>query len=290
MGLGARISAPFVFWAFAMRVALGLEYRGTAYCGWQSQLSGCGVQDYVEKAVAAFLGEPARVICAGRTDTGVHATAQVVHLDTLLARPVQAWVRGVNSFLPPDIRILWAHFPPEPAECREEERFHARFSAISRRYCYRLVDRAVAPGIEHGLVGWFHAPLDLDRMQAAAHLLLGEKDFSAFRSAECQAKSPVKVMQAARVFREGTTLIFDLRASAFLHHMVRNIVGCLVYVGAGRQDADWFAAVIASKDRARCAPTFSPDGLYLVGVEYDGRWMLPAFPVRGVAAEGGQND
>ncbi len=271
-----------------MRVALGLEYRGTSYCGWQSQPSGCGVQDHVEKAVSAFLGELVRVVCAGRTDTAVHAAAQVIHLDTELTRPAQSWVRGLNSFLPPDIRILWAHFPSEPPGGEEEQRFHARFSATSRRYQYRLLDSAVAPGIENGLIGWFHAPLDVEKMHAAAQLLVGEKDFSAFRSAECQAKSPMKVMHAVRVYRDDATIVFDLRASAFLHHMVRNIVGCLVYVGAGRQDAEWFSLVIASKDRAQCAPTFAPDGLCLVGVEYDARWMLPAFPSRGVFAKGGQ--
>jgi tRNA pseudouridine38-40 synthase len=261
-----------------MRVVLGVEYRGTAYCGWQSQPSACGVQDVLETAVATFLGTPPiRVVCAGRTDTGVHASAQVVHLDTDLDRPMQAWVRGVNTYLPADVRVLWAHAPLDTPGLDEGDRFHARFSATSRRYQYLLLNDAVAPAIGHGDVGWFHAPLDHQRMQEAAQLLLGEHDYSAFRSAECQAKSPRKVMYACDVSRTGSMIVFDLHANAFLHHMVRNIVGCLVYVGAGRQNVAWFRAVIESRDRAQCAPTFAADGLYLVGVEYDSKWGLPSF-------------
>ncbi|MBC7625569.1 MAG: tRNA pseudouridine(38-40) synthase TruA [Aeromicrobium sp.] len=266
-----------------MRVALGLEYRGTAYCGWQSQLSACGVQDFVEKAIAVFLGTSVRVICAGRTDTGVHARAQVAHLDTDIDRTEQSWVRGLNTNLPSDIRVLWAKKFADLLGQRDEECFHARFSASARAYQYLLLNDPVAPGIDAANVGWFHAPLDAVSMQTAAAYLLGEHDFSAFRAAECQAKTPIKVMHAAAVRRLGAIIIFDFRASAFLHHMVRNIVGSLVYVGAGKQDATWFAHVLASKDRARCAPTFSPNGLYLTSVEYDEIWQLPKFPARSVA-------
>jgi tRNA pseudouridine38-40 synthase len=259
-----------------MRVVLGVEYRGTAYCGWQSQPSGCGVQDVLERAIATFLGAPlVRVVCAGRTDTGVHARAQVVHLDTDLERPIQAWVRGVNTYLPHDVRVIWAHLPTDSPTLDEADRFHARFSATSRRYQYLLLNDAVAPALGHGDIGWFHAPLDEQAMHTAAQLLVGERDFSAFRSAECQAKSPVKVMYACDVVRQGSMLVFHLHANAFLHHMVRNIVGCLVYVGAGRQDAAWFKSVIESRDRAQCAPTFAADGLYLVGVTYEAKWGLP---------------
>jgi tRNA pseudouridine38-40 synthase len=267
-----------------MRVALGLEYRGTAYCGWQSQPTGCGVQDYVEKAIGVFLGVPIRVVCAGRTDTGVHARAQVVHLDTDIDRTEQSWVRGLNTHLPGDIRVLWARKFADPASQRDEDRFHARFSARARAYQYVLLNDAVAPGIDHTSVGWYHAPLDVTSMQAAATHLLGEHDFSAFRSAECQAKTPVKLMYAASVHRHGAILVFNFRASAFLHHMVRNIVGSLVYVGAAKQEPAWFARLLAAKDRALSAPTFAADGLYLTGVEYDASWNLPAFAERTVAA------
>ncbi len=260
-----------------MRVVLGLEYRGTAYCGWQSQPSGCGVQDHLEAAIASFLVSPARVVCAGRTDTGVHARAQVVHLDTDTDRSDVAWVRGVNASLPRDIRVVWAHRLADLSAERAQQQFHARFSALSRTYQYLLLNDTVEPALHIGGVGWFHVPLDVGAMQGAADLLLGEQDFSAFRSAECQAKSPVKTMHVAAVSKRDALIVFDFRAGAFLHHMVRNIVGCLVYVGAGRQDLSWFKDVIESRDRAKCAPTFAPDGLHLAGVEYDAAWKLPVF-------------
>lgn len=260
-----------------MRVVLGLEYRGTAYCGWQSQPSGCGVQDHLEAAIASFLVSPARVVCAGRTDTGVHACAQVVHLDTDTDRSDVAWVRGVNASLPRDIRVVWAHRLADLSAEHAQKQFHARFSALSRTYQYLLLNDTVEPALHIGGVGWFHVPLDVGAMQGAADLLLGEQDFSAFRSAECQAKSPVKTMHVAAVSKRDALIVFDFRAGAFLHHMVRNIVGCLVYVGAGRQDLSWFKDVIESRDRAKCAPTFAPDGLHLAGVEYAAAWKLPMF-------------
>lgn len=257
-----------------MRVALALEYNGMHYNGWQSQPSGTTVQDVFEAALAAFAGvssEPIRVICAGRTDTGVHATGQVVHFDTSLERPREAWVRGVNAHLPQDVRVLWAHVLP----AEHETTFHARFAATARRYRYVLLNRPVAPAIDAGRLGWFHAPLDVSRMQAAADLLLGEHDFSSFRSSECQAKSPVKQLYRLDVSRTGPLVLFDVEASAFLHHMVRNIVGSLVYVGAGRNDIDWFRELLAARDRSRAAPTFAPDGLYLSAVTYDAKFGLP---------------
>jgi tRNA pseudouridine38-40 synthase len=266
-----------------MRVALGIEYRGTAYCGWQSQPTGCGVQDYVERAISLFLGVSTRVVCAGRTDAGVHARAQVVHLDTDIDRTEQSWVRGLNAHLPGDIRVVWATKFAELPGQSDEDRFHARFSARARAYQYLLLNDAVAPGIEHASVGWYHAPLDVASMQAAAAYLLGEHDFSAFRSVECQAKTPIKLMHLAAVRRHGAMLIFDFRASAFLHHMVRNIVGSLVYVGAGKWEPAWLAHVLAAKDRSLCAPTYAADGLYLTDVEYDAAWKLPKFPGRTIA-------
>lgn len=253
-----------------MRIALGIEYHGGAYCGWQSQPSGCAIQDRLESAINAFLASPATpvgITCAGRTDAGVHALWQVAHFDTLIARDAVSWVRGVNAQLPRDIRILWAR--------TVSDEFHSRFSATARTYRYLLLNDAVEPAVLRGMAGWFHTPLSLDAMRAAASLLVGEHDFSAFRAAECQARSPVKNLQAAQVAREGNLITFEFTANAFLHHMIRNIVGSLVYVGAGRHSVGEFAAIFAGRDRARAAPTFSPDGLYLADIRYDERFALP---------------
>lgn len=250
-----------------MRIALGIEYAGGAFSGWQSQPGGNTVQDVLERALAAIAGENIRVACAGRTDAGVHALGQVVHFDTGIHRPESAWVRGVNAHLPPDVAVRWA----VPVEAG----FHARFSALSRSYRYLLLNRPVRPAILQGRAGWFHQPLDEGAMAEAARHLLGEHDFSAFRAAECQAKSPVKTLARAEVRRQGPWILFDFRASAFLHHMVRNLVGSLVYVGKGRYPPGWIAEVLAGRDRAWAAPTFGPEGLYFRGVEYDERWGLP---------------
>ncbi|HEX9391591.1 MAG TPA: tRNA pseudouridine(38-40) synthase TruA [Usitatibacteraceae bacterium] len=255
-----------------MRIALGIEYKGSGFCGWQSQASGCGVQDYVEAALTAFLGEPAAVVCAGRTDTGVHALAQVLHLDTGIMRDEVSWVRGTNAGLPAAVRIIWA----KPVD----DAFHARFSARSRTYRYLLLNTPVDNALLQGLAGWFHAPLDAKLMQQAADMLIGEHDFSSFRAAECQAKTPVKTLYEASVFRQREHLMFTFRGNAFLHHMVRNIVGSLVYVGAGRQAPEEFRDIFASRDRKRAAPTFAADGLYLSAIEYDDVFALPSFPAR----------
>jgi len=255
-----------------MRVALGLEYEGSGHCGWQTQPGGGAIQDHVEAALSQLAAEPIKITAAGRTDAGVHALMQVVHLDTNAVREAQAWVRGTNTHLPANIRVLWA----TPVA----EDFHARFSATSRSYQYWLLNDAVAPGVCHGQVGWFHAPLDEARMQTAANQLLGEHDFTTFRSAECQAKSPVRVLELAQVTRQGRFIRFDFRANAFLHHMVRNIVGSLVYVGCARQEPDWLAEITAARNRALAAPTFAPDGLYLSAVGYDAAWALPTQPAR----------
>ena len=250
-----------------MRIALGVEYDGRPFCGWQSQADGQTVQDTLQRALSQISGEPISVIAAGRTDTGVHALEQVAHFDTQAERPLTAWVRGVNALLPDSIAIHWAH--PVPDE------FHARFSAHGRSYRYLLVNRATRPAIQAGKVGWFYAPLDVAAMQAAAQLLVGEHDFSAFRAAQCQAKSPVKHLRQLDIRREGEMLIFDVSADAFLHHMVRNIVGCLVYVGKGKHTPDWVAEILHSRERSFAAPTFAPDGLYLRRVRYEGKWGLP---------------
>ncbi len=250
-----------------MRIALGIEYDGSRFCGWQSQPSACGVQDALERALAQIAGEAVRVVTAGRTDTGVHALHQVVHFDTGAARPDTAWVRGANAFLPASVAVLWAR--PVGDE------FHARFSAVSRRYIYLLLNHPVRNALFAGKAGWFHAPLDVAAMQAGARHLLGEHDFSAFRAAECQAKSPVKQMQRIEISRRGDCILFDLTANAFLHHMVRNLVGSLVYVGKGKHAPDWIGSLLTGRDRTLAAPTFAPDGLYLASIGYEPRWNIP---------------
>jgi tRNA pseudouridine38-40 synthase len=249
------------------RIALGLEYDGSTFCGWQTQPSGCSVQDHVERALAGVAGAPVATVCAGRTDAGVHALAQVVHFDAPVERPETAWVRGGNAMLPPTIALTWARVVP--AE------FHARYSALRRRYRYVLLNRSVRPGTDARRVGWFHLPLDADRMQTAARALVGEHDFSTFRSSECQARSPVRTIHAADIRRSGDYVIMDFDANAFLHHMVRNVVGALVHVGKGARDPGWIAELLHAKDRKVSAPTFDAAGLYLAGVEYDRAFGLP---------------
>lgn len=250
-----------------MRIAIGLEYDGSAFCGWQTQPSGCGVQDCVERALETIAGERVDTVCAGRTDAGVHALEQVVHFDATVQRPESAWVRGVNAALPPRVAVLWAR------EMRDE--FHARYSALRRCYRYVLLNRAVRPAADHGRAGWFHLPLAVERMTDAAHLLVGEHDFSAFRSSECQARSPVRTLERIEIERHGDYIVFEFRANAFLHHMIRNLVGTLVYVGKGKHPPQWVRTVLDARDRALAAPTFEPSGLYLTRVEYDAVWQLP---------------
>lgn len=252
-----------------MRIALGLEYDGSAFCGWQTQPGGCGVQDHLQKSLTQLADAPVEVVAAGRTDTGVHATAQVVHFDTEARRDEQSWIRGGNSNLHPSARILWAREVPAD--------FHARFSARSRTYRYLLLNEPVAPGVLLGRMGWYHRPLDEHAMAQAAAMLVGEHDFSAFRDAQCQAKSPVRALAEARVVRRANLVLFSFRANAFLHHMIRNVVGSLVYVGAGKHPPAWIGELLAGRDRTLAAPTFAPDGLYLAGVEYDRAIALPAF-------------
>jgi tRNA pseudouridine38-40 synthase len=197
----------------------------------------------------------------------VHARGQVAHFDTEAERPSSAWVRGVNAFLPHSIAVLWSVGVPVD--------FHARYSAIARAYRYQLLNRSVRPGLEAGRIGWFHAPLDVAAMHLAAQALVGEHDFSAFRAAECQAKTPVRRIHSIAVLRTGERVDFVVKANAFLHHMVRNIVGSLVYVGSGRQPVPWIGELLAARDRTRAAPTIAADGLYLEKVDYDGAWGLP---------------
>lgn len=249
------------------RIALGVVYRGERYHGWQSQPDGQTVQDTLERALSQFAAQEVATVCAGRTDTGVHALNQVVHFDAPVEREPFSWVRGTNRYLPSDIAVQWCM--PVAAS------FHARNSARGRRYRYLLLESPVRPALEQSGCGWSFRPLEGQAMREAAAHLLGEHDFSSFRSSECQAATPVKTLRAIGIERRGAYWRFDFDGSAFLHHMVRNIMGCLVAVGSGSRPAAWMAEVLAARDRDAAAPTFAPDGLYFAGPYYDAGHGLP---------------
>jgi len=255
-----------------MRIALGIEYDGANFCGWQSQPNLCGVQDALESALKSIAEHEIRIHAAGRTDAGVHAMLQVIHFDTEINRPDSAWVRGVNAFLPETVRVLWSK--TVHAESGYDE-FHARFSAIRRSYQYLLINAPVGPAILTSKAGWYHLPLDVAAMQNACSHLLGEHDFSAFRASECQAKSPIKTLHEAGIEAHDNALIFSFSANAFLQHQVRNMVGALIYVGNGKNPPEYMQTLLANQDRTLSPPTFSANGLYLTGVEYDKKWSLP---------------
>ncbi len=250
-----------------MRLALGVAYRGGAYQGWQSQPGGLTVQDRLESALSSFAAVAVSTVCAGRTDAGVHALNQVVHIDTPVAREAFSWVRGSNRYLPADIALQWC-VPVGDA-------FHARNSARGRRYVYLLLDAAVRPALEAGAAGWVFRPLDGQAMRVAAAQLIGEHDFSSFRSSQCQSPTPVKTLHAIDIARHGAYWRFDFDGNAFLHHMVRNLIGCLVAVGQGLHAPGWMAQVLAARTRAAAAPTFAPDGLYFAGPYYDAIHGIP---------------
>lgn len=249
------------------RLALGISYRGSAYQGWQSQPGGRTVQDRLEAALSSFADAAVSTVCAGRTDAGVHGLNQVVHLDVPVDRDPFSWVRGTNRYLAADIAVQWCHAVPDG--------FHARNHARGRRYRYLLRESPVRPALESGLVGWSFRPLDGEAMRAAAACLIGTHDFTSFRAAACQALSPVKEMRAIGIRRHGAVWVFDFDASAFLHHMVRNLMGCLVAVGSGRHPPGWLADVLAARSRDAAAPTFAAEGLYFVGPYYDAGLGLP---------------
>ena len=250
-------------------MALGISYNGQAYQGWQSQPSGRTLQDQLEIALGKFAAQKISTICAGRTDAGVHGLMQVVHFDTALARAPGSWLRGTNSFLPPDIAVQWARgVPPE---------FHCRANALSRRYAYVLLQSPVRPSVDAGRVGWVFQALVEEPMREAAQHLVGTHDFTSFRASACQALSPIKTIHAIHISRRGAYWRFDVEANAFLHHMVRNIMGCLIAVGQLRHPPDWIKQVLQARDRGRCAPTFPPDGLYFVGPRYAAHWDLPDY-------------
>jgi tRNA pseudouridine38-40 synthase len=251
-----------------VRIALGLEYDGTAFNGWQTQPDRRSVQDALEGALRQLAGTPISTICAGRTDAGVHALDQVVHFDTEVERPLTAWVRGTNRFLPPHVAVRWAR--------AVDSDFHARFGALRRRYDYWILNDPVRAPLAQGRATWVFRPLDVEAMQQAATLLVGRHDFTSFRSAECQAASPVRELFQLEVQRFDRWIRLRAGANAFLHHMVRNLAGTLVDIGLGRQPPVWAGEVLAARDRSRAAPTLAADGLYLARVEYDERLRLPA--------------
>lgn len=249
------------------RLALGIEYCGANYYGWQRQNNVESIQSLLETAIAKVADHPITIFCAGRTDAGVHATHQVIHIDVTCQRELIAWVRGVNTHLPPDIRVLWAK--------EMSDDFHARRSATARRYVYIILNQAVSPGILHQRVTWVHGELDVPAMQKSAQHLLGEHDFSSFRAAHCQAKTPVRTITAIDVSQRDNRIILDVTANAFLHHMVRNIAGSLLAVGRGYNHPDWLKEVLLAKDRREAGLTASPHGLYLIKVTYPDKFQLP---------------
>lgn len=251
------------------RTALGVSYCGTGYNGWQTQPDGRTVQDHLERALAKFLAVPAATICAGRTDAGVHGAGQVVHVDSIGLRRPESWVRGLNTFLPDDIAVRWA--------VPVTDRFHARFKATSRTYQYWIYNDRVRSPLFAGRTGWVWRACDEKAMSEGAQALLGEHDFTSFRASECQAASPVRTIHSVKVVRKGDLIGIELTANAFLQHMVRNIVGTLIYVGVGRENPKWVAEVLAAKKRALAAPTFDASGLYFIGATYPD---FPDVPVR----------
>ena len=254
----------------SVRYALRVAYDGARFPGWQTQPSRLALQDVLEAALSSVDCVPISTICAGRTDAGVHGLQQVVHFDAAVDRPDSAWVRGVNARLPAQVAVQ--------SVCRVDEGFHARFSALRRSYVYLLRRGAQRHPLYEHRSGWVHRPMDVARMIAAARLLVGEHDFSAFRSAQCQARSPVRTLERLELRERGELLVIELQANAFLHHMVRNIVGALVWVGLGRRPPQWMAELLAGRDRTLGAPTFSPAGLYLNGVEYPKPYVVGSWP------------
>ena len=254
------------------RIACRIEYDGRQYSGWQAQpqLAVKTVQETLEHALSAVSNEPVKVVCAGRTDTGVHGFGQIVHFDAPVARSAKAWVLGVNANLPFDIRVHWAVVV--------QQDFHARFSALARRYRYIIANTPVRPAQLVGQLTWQRRALDHRLMHSAAQLLLGEQDFSAFRAASCQSKTPMRNVHCVAVSRLGDLLVLDIKANAFLHHMVRNIAGSLMAVGMGRQSPQWIGQLLEGRDRTAAAETAPADGLYLVEVEYPAQFALPATP------------
>lgn len=249
------------------RIALGIEYEGTRYAGWQRQKHAPSVQAHLEKAISNVANTPIQVFCAGRTDAGVHACGQIIHFDTPISRCAQAWIKGVNAHLPRDIRVCW--------QKKVSTAFDARKSALSRRYCYVILNRPVPSGILHAAFTWIHKPLAITPMQKAAAYLIGTHDFSSFRAAFCQAKTPIRTIYSLEIKKKADTIIIDILANAFLYHMVRNIVGALMGIGHQRHSVEWMLKVLQAKDRRQASCTAPAQGLYLVDVQYPVEFGLP---------------
>lgn len=252
------------------RIALGLEYDGSAFSGWQSQARARGVQSVVEAALTEVADHPVEVFAAGRTDAGVHAAMQVVHFDSSSPRTERGWVLGATSNLPSQVSVLWARPVPEA--------FHARYSAMARRYRYLILNRTPRPALAAERVCWIREQLDEARMHAGAQHLVGEHDFSSFRAAECQARTPMRNLHEITVERRGQLLVLTVRANAFLHHMVRNIVGVLIAIGTGEHAPEWAGEVLAARDRTQGGVTAPASGLYLAGITYAAALQLPSEP------------
>jgi len=253
-----------------VRIALGIEYDGSAYSGWQRQAHARSVQGALQDAVGAVADHPVELTAAGRTDAGVHALMQVAHFDSDAQRPPHAWALGATAAGADDLTVLWARPVPD--------RFHARYSALSRTYLYRVLNRPLRPALERHRVCWVRRPLDAGAMHRAAQLLLGERDFSSFRAAECQSSTPMRRLLEAEVSRHGEMVEFKVRANAFVHHMVRNLVGSLLQVGTGVRPETWMAELLEARDRTQAGPTAPPQGLYLAAVEYPAEFDLPSQP------------
>lgn len=251
-----------------MRIALGVQYDGSAFRGWQTQQAGVRtVQSCLEQAMSKVADHPVRLTCAGRTDAGVHGIAQVAHFDSNAVRSARSWVLGGNAHLPPDISLIWA--------CPTPDDFHARFSALSRRYRYLIINQSQRSALWRRRATWHYRPLDAVRMHTAGQALVGRHDFSAFRAAECQAKHPVREILELTVRRYGDGVALEVEANAFLHHMVRNIVGVLLVIGEGEQPVAWAQEVLDRRDRTQAGVTAPADGLYLLAVRYPERFDLP---------------
>ncbi len=251
------------------RIAAAVEYDGSLFCGWQRQSHSPGVQEAVEKALSVVADEEIQLVCAGRTDTGVHATNQIVHFDTSAARAPRSWLLGTNANLPDSVRLHWVE--------QVAPQFHARFSATARTYRYIIDNRPCRPALFCRGMTWFRQPLDAVRMNEAAQCLLGEQDFSSFRAAGCQSASPSRNVHHAKVWRQAELVVFEIKANAFLHHMVRNLAGALILIGQGRADTDWLEKLLALRDRTQSPATAAPSGLYLVAVEYPQAFKIPGF-------------
>lgn len=254
-----------------MKLALGIEYDGSRYYGWQRQQEVRSVQEKLEIALTKVANHPVEVVCAGRTDAGVHGTGQVVHFETTARRKDAAWTLGVNTHLPADIAVRWVKAVPDD--------FHARFSATARRYRYMIYNQRLRPAILGGGITHFYHPLDVEKMQRAGQCLLGENDFTSFRAVQCQSRTPMRNVMHLNVTRHGAYVVVDIKANAFVHHMVRNIVGSLMEIGCGNQPESWMAELLAAKDRKLAAATGRAEGLYLVAVDYPARYALPRPPM-----------